>query len=85
MLFSISIDIIGLLHTFFMMSKGGSKPVSSQMIIFVGEYSEGEYTKSGNIARRNKAGEDLRSLFVIIKKGENVICSFDDLTNLGTL
>ena len=24
-------------------------------------------------------------LFVIIKKGENVICSFDDLTNSGTL
>ena len=24
-------------------------------------------------------------LFVIIKKGENVICSFDDVTNSGTL
>ncbi len=42
-------------------------------------YSEGEYKKG------NKVGEDLRSLFVIIKKGENVICSFDDLTNLGTI
>ena len=27
----------------------------------------------------------MASVFVIIKKGENVICSFDDLTNLGTL
>ena len=55
------------------------------MIIHVGEYSEGEYTVRGNIARGNKVGEDMRSLFVIIKKGENVICSFDYLTNLGTL
>ena len=60
------------------------------MIIHVGEYSEGEYTVMGstvrgNIARGNKVGEDMRSLFVIIKKGENVICSFDYLTNLGTL
>ena len=41
-------------------------------------------TVRGKIARGNTDGEDLRSLFVIIKKGENVICSFDDLTNLGT-
>ena len=65
------------------------------MIIHVGEYSEGEYTCGGiykwantvrgNIERGNKVGEDLRSLFVIIKKRENVICTFDDLSNLGTL
>ena len=45
------------------------------MIIHVGEYSEGEYTVMGstvrgNIARGNKVGEDMRSLFVIIKKGK---------------
>ena len=36
----------------------------------------------GNVVRGNKVGGGLRPLFVIIKKGENVI---DDLTNLGTL
>ena len=42
-------------------------------------------TVRGNTARVNQVGEDLRSLFVIIKKGENVICIFDDLTNVGNL
>ena len=51
----------------------------------MGIYSEGECTVRGNINRGNKLGEDLRPLFVIIKKGENVICNFDDLTNLETL
>ena len=51
----------------------------------MGEYSEGEYTVRGNIARGNKVGEYLRSFFFIIKKGENVICSFDNLKKLGTL
>ena len=50
-----------------------------------GEYKKGECTVNGNIKRGNKVGEDPRSLFVIIKKRENVICSFDDLTNVGTL
>ena len=32
-----------------------------------------------------EAGVEPGVLFVIIKKGENVICSFDDVTNSGTL
>ena len=59
------------------------------MIIHVGEYSEVEYSKGenteGEYSKGNKVGGDLRPLFVIIKKGENVIFCFDDLTNLGTL
>ena len=33
----------------------------------------------------HQAGVVSQVLFVIIKKGENVICSFDDVTNSGTL
>ena len=32
-----------------------------------------------------EAGVESGVLFVIIKKGENIICIFDDVTNSGTL
>ena len=42
----------------------------------------GWISKSGGTCP--EAGVEPGVLFVIIKKGENVICSFDDVTNSGT-
>ena len=45
----------------------------------MGKQSEGEYSKE----EQSWSGSD--TIVCHHQKGENVICSFDDLTNLGTL